>query len=249
MRCKHCSKTFRTPPIEMRKTQVCSECRSITQNNVNVKDIDISKGQAKILKNIARSISDKDLSEFTLRKALREKPEIIHFINENWGNREYFIKLALENKHSNPISLILYFLNLKYKINEVPTKEKMNDISKFYLSEYEYKFGTWEKFLDLLGFDPWYRNNGKQKEIPKIKPHKNKIIQKNVQNYFTGNESKIEMIEKIKLLKTEIKSLCEKKDLDENYSEYSYREMFDLLQEYLKILPNETKYNNVNYFL
>ena len=65
MRCKHCSKTFRAPPIEMRNTQICKECRNITQNNVDAKHIDISKGQARILKSIAKSISDKDLSEFS----------------------------------------------------------------------------------------------------------------------------------------------------------------------------------------
>ena len=245
------------PKVRMKITDICYECSGeivkndgkISQNNVDVKDIDISKGQAKILKNIANLIpNDVNLSKTSLEKALGFQSEIEYVINENWGTKKYFIDMVLAKK-PNPISLILHFLNFKNRIREVPTKSKMNQLSIFDLSEYESQFGSWEEFLDLLGFDPWYRHNDKQKEITKTKSYKNKTIQENVQKYFTENETKTEMIEKMKLLKTEIENLCEKKDLDENYTEYSYREMFDLLQEYLKILPKETKYNNVNYFL
>lgn len=260
MKCRICSKMF-TPGARIKLSTICDECNcgisqnngdmNISQNNVDAKEIDISKGQAKILKDIANLIPKEIYySKTSLKKALGYQSEIEYVINENWGKIEYFIDLILA-KEPNPISLILYFLNFKNRIGEVPTKSKMRQLSKFDLGDYESQFGSWEEFLDLLGFDPWYRDNGKQKEITKTKSYenKNKITQENIPNYFTENETKMEMIEKIKLLKTEIESLCEKKDLDENYSEYSYREMFVLLQEYLKILPNETKYNNVNYFL
>jgi hypothetical protein len=258
MKCKKCSKMF-TPQAKKKITQICDECggeivknnEKISQNNVDAKYIDISKGQAEILKGIANLIpKNVNISKTSLEKILGYQSQIEYVINENWGTRKYFIDLIL-SKEPNPISLILYFLNFKNKIGKVPTKSKIREFSKFHLSEYESQFGSWEEFLDLLGFDPWYRNNGEQKEIAKTKSYekKNEIRRENIPNYFMGNESQIETIEKIKLLKSEIESLCEKKDLDENYSEYSYREMFILLQEYLKILPNETKYNNVNYFL
>ncbi len=246
MRCKHCSKTFRAPPIEMRSTQVCKACRAVTQNNVDAKDIDISKGQAKILKNIARSISDKDLSEFSLRKALRNKPDTLYFINENWGDEKHFIKLALSyNEKLNPISLILYFLNLRWKIVEIPTKEKMVEISKFDLNEYERRFGTWEKFLDLLGYDPWYRKETIKKETRKpLKTSKKQFLQYET-NYFNDNDSFEETIEKINNLRNQIEEDFRQRDSEENYSDYSYVEMFQLLEKYLKILPNKPKYGNI----
>ncbi len=246
MRCKHCSKTFRAPPIEMRNTQICKECRNITQNNVDAKHIDISKGQARILKSIAKSISDKDLSEFSLKKALRNKPDISYFINENWGDEEHFIKLALSHHEKlNPISLILYFLNLRWKIIEVPTKEKMMEISKFHLSEYENRFGTWEAFLDLLGYDPWYRKETIQKEIQQpLKISKKQFLQHET-NCFNDDDSFEETIEKINKLRNQIEEDFRQRDSEENYSDYSYVEMFQLLEKYLKILPNKSKYGNI----
>lgn len=221
------------------------------QGNVNAKDIDISRGQAQFLKNITSSISvGIELSVISLRKALRNKPEIIHFINENWGNEEYFINLALDQKNFNPISLIFYFLNIKKRINEVPTKEKMSEISNTYVNECEYYFESWEQFLDLLGLDPWYKNNSKPKEISKIKIfEKNKKIDITQTNYFDENESIVEKTEKINLIRLQIRNICEQKDAEEGCLDYSYKEMFQLLEDYLNMLPNDRKYRNISYFL
>jgi len=242
-----------TPLAYKKITDICSECFFSNQDNVDAKDIDISKGQARFLKSIAKSIpKGKDLTKFSLQKALRDKSETLHFINENWGNSEHFIKLALDHKNSNPISLILYFLELQKKLNEVPTKEKMIEFSKFSLSEYESRFGSWEEFLELLGFDPWYRNDSNQKQVSKFKPSKrklNKKIEIDLNDYFTENESQTDILEKVNNLRKQIQSSCKKKDLEENPLGYSYEKMFQLLEVYLKLLPNDPKYGHIrNYF-
>ena len=242
-----------TPLAYKKITDICSECFFSNQDNVDAKDIDISKGQARFLKSIAKSIpKGKDLTKFSLQKALRDKSETLHFINENWGNSEHFIKLALDHKNSNPISLILYFLELQKKLNEVPTKEKMIEFSKFSLSEYESRFGSWEEFLELLGFDPWYRNDSNQKQVSKFKPSKrklNKKIEIDLNDYFTENESQTDILEKVNNLRKQIQSSCKKQDLEENPLGYSYEKMFQLLEVYLKLLPNDPKYGHIrNYF-
>lgn len=252
MQCKVCSKMF-TPLAYKKITDICSECFFSNQDNVDAKDIDISKGQARILKSIVSSIrKGNDLSKFHLKLILNDKPEILHFINENWGSQHHFIKLAFDKKNPNSISLILYFLDLQKKLNEVPTKEKMIEFSKFSLREYESRFGSWEEFLELLGFDPWYRNDSNQKQVSKFKPSKrklNKKIEIDLNDFFTENESQANILEKVNNLRKQIQSSCKKQDLEENPLGYSYEKMFQLLEVYLKLLPNDPKYGYIrNYF-
>ncbi len=264
MKCKFCSKMF-TPSARMKLSNICDECNSgssqnnvnintsqnnvninTSQNNVNAKDIDISRGQATILKDIANLIpKGNNLSTNSLKKALQKESDLVHIINNNWGTSEHFINLVLDQKNSNPISLIIDFLNLKDLMNEVPRKEQMNGFSKFEVSEYEEKFGSWELFLDLLGFDPWYRKETIQKEIQKpLKISKKQFLQHET-NYFNDNDSFEETIEKISKLRNQIEEDFRQRDSEENYSDYSYVEMFQLLEKYLKILPNKSIYGNI----
>jgi|SaaInlStandDraft_6_1057023.scaffolds.fasta_scaffold03068_2 hypothetical protein len=244
MQCKKCSKMF-TPRAGRRLNPICPECGIDPQNNVDPKNIDISKGQAKILKEIIKSISHKKLSKYSLNNTLRDNTERIYQVHDNWGTKEHFIDLVLNYKNPNQISLIMYFLSLKNEIGKTPTKKIMEEISKFKLNEYEKKFESWEKFLDLLGFDPWYRNNTKPNVITRSKPRKTrnaKEIKSNLVSRFTKDDSIQQIVQKTNYLREEIQSALEKKDLEEDYSDYSYVEMFNLLEKYIKIIPNSQKY-------
>ena len=267
MRCKICSKTFRSPPPRMRESQICTECQETyvhdTNANLNSKnntkfysnivdmenvaegDIDISRGQAEFLKSIMRYIRIGEFTPTKLRQVLNRNIEMKYFVNENWGDEEYFINLALNEKDSNQISQILYFLNIKNKIEKVPTKLDMKVLSVIDISEYENKFRSWENFLDLMGFDPWYRKETIKKETRKsLKISKKQFLQYET-NYFNDNDSFEETIEKINNLRNQIEENYRQKDSEENYSDYSYVEMFQLLEKYLKILPNKPKYGNI----
>lgn len=236
-----------TPRARMKLSDICNECEfRISQSNVPAEDIDISKGQAKILTNIANSISKgNNLSKSSLKKVLETESDFVYLINSNWGTSEYFINLALNQKKPNPISLIMYFLNLKNKINNVPTKIQMRENLEFELSDYEEKFGSWEQFLDLLGLDPWYRKENNRKELQKLMKIPKKQFSQFETDYFNDNDSYEETIEKINKLRKQMEVNYQQKDSDETYSDYSYVEMFQLLEKYLKILPKESKYGNI----
>ena len=239
-----------TPPARKKLKEICESCDEIGQENVNVDEILISKGQAKILKSISSLMGDKKLSKNTLSEIIENNPEIIYLIHDNWGSKEYFIKLSLNHITPNPISLIMNFLNLKNKIKETPTQEKMEHLSDIPLITYEKTFGTWEGYLDLLGFDPWYKDNKTIKKISKPKSHQlPKILYEDSVSCFKGDESQSEITEKINQIKKNIQKYCEKKDLENNYSEYSFVEMFKILEKYLEILPKKPRNDDIKNFL
>jgi hypothetical protein len=274
MRCKICSKTFRTPPPRMRESQICTECqdtyvqdknsnanpknstdfynKTVDMENVAAEDIDISKGQALFLKSIMTYIRVGEFTPMKLRQILNRSIDMRYFINENWGDEEHFINLALDEKDSNQISQILYFLNVKNKIERVPTKQDMKELSVIEIGEYEKKFKAWENFLDLLGFDPWYKNNDsdstkKLKKIRRIGENNSRINydEQEKSSLFLKNDTLEETIKKINELRITIKENFKKKDSEENYADYSYAEMFDLLEKYIEIMPNKSKYDNI----
>ena len=219
---------------------------TVDMENVAAEDIDISKGQAEFLKSIMNFVRIGELTPMKLRQLLQKTTGMKHFINENWGDEEHFISLALNDfKYANQISQIIYFLNIKNKIERVPTKQDMKELSVIDISEYENRFGTWESFLDLLGYDPWYRKKTITKKIQKpLKVSKKQFLQ-NETNCFDDNDSFKETIEKINTLKNQIEKDFRQRDSEDDYSDYSYVEMFQLLEKYLKILPNESKYGNI----
>jgi hypothetical protein len=249
----------------MRDTQICTECqdayvpdknskfKTTDMENVAAEDIDISKGQAEFLKSLMKYITIGELAPMKLRQLFSKSSHMKYFVNENWGDEEHFISLALDEKNSNQISQILYFLNIKNKIERVPTKQDMNELSVIDIGEYEKKFKTWENFLDLLGFDPWYRNNDsditkKLKNIRKTKAKNSRTDDYEEQeksSLFLKNDTLEETIKKINELRTTIKENFKKKDSEENYADYSYAEMFDLLEKYIEIMPNKSKYDNI----
>jgi hypothetical protein len=249
----------------MRESQICTECqdtyvpdknskfKTTDMENVAVTDIDISKGQAEFLKSMMKYIRIGELTPIKLRQVLSRNIEAKYFVNENWGDEEHFISLALDEKNSNQISQILYFLNIKNKIERVPTKQDMKELSVIDIGEYEKKFKAWENFLDLLGFDPWYKNNDsdstkKLKKIRRTEANNNRIDDYEKQeklSLFLKNDTLEETIKKINELRITIKENFKKKDSEENYTDYSYVEMFDLLEKYIEIMPNKSKYDNI----
>ena len=249
----------------MRESQICIECqnKSYLKNknfpvpktqdieNVAEEDIDISKGQADLLKIIVNLIPKEErLSEFTLNNLLEERDDVAYFIKENWGSKEHFIYLALNERESNQISQILNFLNLKNKIGRVPTKQDMKELSIIGLGAYEKKFTAWENFLDLLGFDPWYKNNNLNiaKNVYKKNENNKTVLKKEDKKYsniFLKEDTKFETDQKINKIRMTINEKYEKLDLKENYADYSYAEMFELLEKYLDIMPNKSKYSSI----
>lgn len=258
----------------MRDTQICTECqdtyvpdknsntnpknntnfynKTVDMENVAAEDIDISKGQAEFLKSIMKHVRVGEFGPTKLRQIINRNIDTKYFINENWGDVEHFISLALDEKNSNQISQILYFLNIKNKIERIPTKQDMKALSVIDISEYGKKFRAWENFLNLLGFDPWYKNNDsdsrkKLKKNRRIRESNSRTNydEQGKSNLFLKNDTLEETIKKTNKLRITIKENFKKKDSEENYADYSYVEMFDLLEKYIEIIPNKSKYDNI----
>ena len=135
-------------------------------------------------------------------------------------------------------------------MNKVPAKEK-SKISRAYLNECEHYFESWEKFLDLPEFDPWHRKGGKQENLKSKKSMSKKFKEDEIilNDYFLENDSYEETLRKVDSLRREINGICEKKDAEEDYLDYSHKEMFQLLEKYLNNLPKKNKYGDINHFL
>ena len=65
---------------------------------------------------------------------------------------------------------------------------------------------------------------------------------------FTGHESDEELVLKVAELRQQIREMCKKRDLEEGQSDYSFVEMFELLEDYLKLLPNDKRWGSVRNF-
>ena len=104
----------------------------------------------------------------------------------------------------------------------------------------------------MLGFDPWYKNNNsdstkKLKKIRRVGENNSRINydEQEKSSLFLKNDTLEETIKKINELRITIKENFKKKDSEENYADYSYAEMFDLLEKYIEIMPNKSKYDNI----
>jgi len=115
----------------------------------------VSKGQAKLIKNVCSVLHDKPNLDFLTFKK-RIKLLGLDYITK-WMSLENFFDLMMEQK-PNQISLIIEFEKLKKLFGTIPTKEQIQKNSRFGVNEYETHFKSWEDFLERLGYDPWYRD-------------------------------------------------------------------------------------------
>lgn len=174
--------TFRTPSIIMKENQICSECMSkiklnnkfqfnkkdndkqvVTKTQINKKsdseyitsdELYVSKAQAKLIRNICYAINNNSAIDFLTFKKQLKLSGLDHL--SEWMSLENFFELMIDRK-PNQISLIFEFEKLKRTIGETPTKDQIQQNSRFKIKEYENQFKTWADFLERLGYDPWYR--------------------------------------------------------------------------------------------
>lgn len=206
--------------------------------------LSISKGQAILLKKLSKNIPKLDERE-NFAEILKNIPKDTQFeIKDNWGDLENFISLATDYLEFNKISTIIYFEKFKDEIGEVPSKVQFLNKTSLDENWINKEFESWEHFLDLLNYDPWYRD---EKPKSMIKEEQEIPID-------TDNEIKEESIikidkESLEQIYDELHKYFQNMDSKENYSEYSRVAMFELLQKYLKLLPNKPKYGNITNFL
>lgn len=208
---------------------------------IQPEDLYISKGQARLLKNLVKympDFGDNIKSENQLKEILESER---YQIEDNWGSVENFLKLGTNYFEINKISAIILFEKLHEKLEHVPKKEEF--FYNFPVDENWIKneFQSWQHFLELLNYDPWYRD--KKREF-----QKNKQIEKESEITESDYEIKIDK-EQLDSIRETLKSHFRKMDLEQKQWEYKYENMFELLETYLKLLPNNKKYNQIFNFL
>ncbi len=228
------------------------ETSGYIEDEITAEDLYISKKQASLLKEISLILPDSG-EEFDVLKIINKIPDSIQFeIKDNWGSWGNFFKLALNFKQLNQISLIILFEKLNAKSEEVISKEyflRTANVDEAWINS---KFESWEHILELLGYDPWYRSKSKKEIIVENEKNIEDVV--NVKEdhiiLISGFENLIdEIIKKYEILKSELLSIYRSKDLEDNYADYSYEEMFLLLEKHLKLLPNKKKYADITNFL
>jgi len=86
-------------------------------------------------------------------------------IKNNWGDLENFLSLATNYQKLNKISVIILFEKLKNQLEQVPTQEQFLESVNISTDWVEKELKSWENFLDLQGYDPWYRDNNQKYSI------------------------------------------------------------------------------------
>ena len=110
------------------------------------------------------------------------------------------------------------------------------------------EFKSWGNSLELLGHDPWYRDN--TKSVKKIESAKE--IEVELEEYekikWKNKESVNEIFENLNELKIDLMKDYKIKDSENKFAGYSHVDMLNLLEKYLKILPKNTRYSDIKNF-
>ena len=206
---------------------------------IQPEDLHISKGQARLLKNLVKYLPDfgENVKSGNELEQISESDR--YQIEDNWVSIDNFLKLATNYFELNKISAIILFEKLHEKLEHVPKKEEF--FYNFPINEdwVENEFQSWENFLELLNYDPWYRDK-------KIQKNKLNSGTKSIEISEKLSESKNEISESsIEKIREELEVYFKELDSKQNYSDYSHLEMFQLFENYLKIIPEKWRYSEI----
>jgi len=218
--------------MQMKKDQECYDCKynknkilennNMDENNISANELSISIAQAKFLVSIGnRMLNGAEMSIGTK-----------FYVRDNWGDPDHFKKLCFSDE-PNQLSLIIHFLKIKDELKKNPTKEEMDNKSKFSIKQFEKKFGSWSNFLNLVGEDPWYRDQKKRRTYYK----KSKTYEEQLQEI---KKSRINSKQKTEDNKKEIKMKLEELEEKLNKNE---KEVFEGLENIKNTIEMELKDN------
>ena len=183
MKCNNCKKSIDVTQMnriliktnEKNKSQICLECQNTLDGNVSVKDLSISKGQARFI--------------IKYRDYFDSSSELSTYIKENWGALDHFKSMCF-SLEPNQLSLLINFIQIRELFEQVFLKEDFDLVSKFYVRDFENEFNSWEQFLDLVGEDPWYKSSPKSLDST--------VTNSNVELLDRFNKNKDALSDKIK---------------------------------------------------
>ena len=179
----------------------------------------INKYQIEIIKKIApilpNEIDDVNIDEISNIVNITKE-----YISQIFGSYEILFDMAYCINPPNKISLIIEFEKTKNKIHKIPHLEDISSESKIDITGYMKEFGTWEKFLNKLEYDPWYKKTTTYTSKKHNSPHIEKLEQHN--NYLIDDE-------KIMVIENTINKL--------KNNDIYFKQKFTQLIKYIKIMP------------
>ena len=219
--------------------------------------IDLSyfnKRRAHLIKKIVRCLPEKreDFKKSAFEDTLLNMKTTITSIEKEFnGNIEEIIDLAYTVDPPNKLSMIMEFERIRSIVGSTPTKQEIEKHSYLQVFQYNNEFQSWEHLLERLGYDPWYRDRASQSKAQTLQHVRSSEEHKNTDSrkHSSDDGSFEDMLEKTNTLRDKIQDICKKRDMNKSYPNYTYSEMFQLLEKYLNILPNNEKYSSIGYFI
>lgn len=247
--CNCCNYRVRQKP---RNKQYKEKLRSEnSQNVINKEDLlsadelIISKGQSAIIKQVVDFLPDLDETpEFS--KIQEKIPfSLQHQLSDNWNSVRHFLEFATDYFEINKISCIVLFEKLVKHLNYVPQQNEFlyrYPIDKVWIQE---NFSSWEHFLELLNYDPWYRNTEN-----KFKNKKSHYVDNYDENDLQENDysKNIEEIQSANEIRDYFLKKFMNMDKTGNYSEYSLVDTYLILEKYISLIKDKNKLENLDIF-
>ena len=222
-----------------------------SHDSTTTNDIHISKGQASILKILSRFMPRLG-KRGRFADVVGSMPDYLRrTIQDNWDLDE-FGRLATDYEHPNKISMIVLFEHLKEELGTVPTKVQFMMKTSVEEDLITKEFKSWEHFLELLRYDPWYREDSKasiqSRKTASLEPKRgyDKSTAENEYFYMPGSTEKIAT--KVNALRKQMRADYRLRDSQDSSADYSYEEMLSLLERYLMLLP-ASKYSSIDDFV
>ena len=151
------------------------------------------------------------------------------------------VELAKSVDPPNKVSMIAEFERIRYVLGRTPTKQDIEKHSVLHLSQYEEEFGSWERMLDRLGYDPWYRHEKPPKTVPvEYGSTHDMEMQEREEGEWDDPRSEQGVEEKISELRDWLLNYYQELDSKQINPGYSYKEEFGRLEKHLALLPKNT---------
>lgn len=198
---------------------------------------------------IVKYESSKNFDE--IRKEIQTNGKSIIPYMRSWKSWEEFIDLAFRDSPPNKISLIIEFERIKNKLGHLPSKLEFYELSKFGINRYVEEFESWENLMNLLRYDNEYRNNLNIQSMgyPSSVTSNAGEISSGMLGTQIDNHMFKETIKKIDETRMLIQDTCIERDRNNPANDYSYKEIFQLLEKYLNLLPRNSNYTSIADFL
>ncbi len=117
--------------------------------------------RARMLNNLGRAIAKKEINVDVRKVGPILSATVQDEIECEFGATfEDMLEMAYYDT-PNKVSLITELEAIRYKLGRVPRKEEMEELSKFDISQYGEEFESWERLLERRGYDPFYKDMGR----------------------------------------------------------------------------------------